>query len=177
MNKEKNYRALHSVLCVFAVIFGNGIGFLAGAGKLFIIAQACIWVAVSLQWNVIIRGTKQDRIEKTAKEIKEFSESIEIKPRFINYTYLHPIARRWYYRWYDKLRGITYVHLWAHTFDLDNAPYEFESEIRFPITNKQLFEMKLKAHIDMKDPTDVIPVLEYIGTDLSARILAGPKES
>lgn len=171
------YRAWHSALCMVIVILGNGISFLAGAGELYIIAQSSVWIAIILQWKVLLQGRKQDNIARTIREIKEFSELASSPLSFRHYTYLHPVTRRWGCQWYDKWKGITYVHLWTYNFELDEGKiHEFESTIKFPISDKQLFEMKLKGYVDTSDPGNMVSALEYIGTELSARVLAGPQE-
>lgn len=176
MSKEQKYRIWHSPLCMVVVLLGNGVSFLAGAGDLYVIAQSSIWIAIGLQWRVLIKGFKQDRISRTVREIEEFSKLLTDSISFKHYTFLHPVARRWYIRWYDKLRGITQLHFWTYSFDLDDKIHEFESTIKFPVSNKQLFEIKLKGFMDMSEAKDVVPALEYIGTELSTRVLAGPQE-
>jgi len=160
------------------VILGNGVAFLAGAGELYIIAQTSAWLAIALQWSVLIRGRKQDNILRTAREIKEFSDLLHTPHTFKHYAYMHPVRRGWIRRWYDKWKGITYVHLWTYDYELGEGKInEFESTIKFPVTNKQLFEMNLKGYIDMTEPKNVVRALEYIGNELCARVLAGPEET
>ena len=163
--KEMKYRSWHSLLCMVIVLFGTGVSFLAGTGELYLIAQTCVWLAIMVQWSVILRGRKKDKKEKTAREIEELASLIKEPHAFKHYAYLHPVQRGRIKRWYDKWKGITYVHLWTYNFDLDEKIHEFESEIKFPVTDKQLFEMKLRNYIDIDDPKDVLLALDYLGAD------------
>jgi len=170
-DKERKYRLIHNFACVVVVWIGTGISFLAGAGELYILSQICVWSAIALQWNVMIRGTKRDRKQKIVNEFEEFADLLaDPQHSFKHYTYLHPVARGWFSGRIDKLMGITHVHLWSYNFDLDSKVHEYESEIEFPVNSKQLFEMNLKGYIDISNPQNVIPALEYLNTERSVEI-------
>ena len=153
------------VLSAISATFANIVAYWAGAGELQAIAQACLYTSVIIQWRVIIAGNIRQGQENTKDETETCHALLNADTsKFRLYRFMTPQKRRWYINWLDKLRNQTYVHLWSYTYDemLDSSRERYYSHIKYPVSDKQLFEMKLKGYIETNELSAFEDALVYL---------------
>ena len=165
--KEKTYRETVHSLSIVAMLMSCGIMYLThGAGDVLEeLANVCYNIALIVLIINAYKGIKYDRRERRRNNIADIElwiDSPSTLSFFRNTKFFYPIKRNVFLRTIDKLRGIMYLSLYTHIYDGTNV----NSTFKFPVTEKQLFNLKLKGLVEFENPMDVPKALKELNVEL-----------
>ncbi len=167
---ESRYREIVHYTAMIGMFMGVGIMYLTeGAGDHYEnLAHICYDLALIVMVVNAFKNFRCQRREKRESDIKDLHSWIEdekVLPSFRYQKYFCPLVRKIPFRWIDKLKKQTYLTLFSYSYDIEDKQ-KFHSIFKFRVTDRQLFNLKLKGLVEFDDPKNTTDALAFLDETL-----------